>query len=392
MISQFLIQYKAIILFYLAIIVFLVLKRKKLDIQAKFIILYRMKWGLRWMDSTARKFREWIVLLGYIGTGLGFVGMLFIIYILFKNLYMVIAQPSAMSSVSLVLPGVNVPGMGVLPFWYWLIAIFIIAMVHEFSHGVVANAHNIPVKNSGIVFFGPILGAFVEPDERKLQKQTDIAQYSVLAAGSFSNVLLALVALLLLFFATTPLLQTMVEPTGFTFDAYVEGDFPVAQAGIAPGTLITGVNSQPTPDFQKFNEELQFLKAGERVTIQAGAKEYALILGEHPDNPHRGFLGINGITNEVQVKEPYQEGIGNIGYSLLNWLNGLLRWLFLLSFGIGLFNLLPLPIVDGGRMAQVFLHKLRGPEEGEKRYRQISVLLLLVLVLNLIFPLLSGLF
>ena len=176
----FLINYQYIILFYLIIALILFLKRKRLDIQAKFIILYRMKWGLEWMDQFTRKFRQWIILLGYIGVGAGYVGLVVISYTLIKNLYDLIVNPAATSGVSVVLPGVSVPGMGILPFWYWLIAIFIIALVHEFSHGIVARAHQIKVKNTGIVFFGPIMGAFVEPDENTLQKKSDIKQYSIL--------------------------------------------------------------------------------------------------------------------------------------------------------------------------------------------------------------------
>jgi len=56
--------------------------------------------------------------------------MVFIIVILVKNVYDLIITPAATPGVSVVLPGVNVPGIGVLPFWYWLIAIFIIAIVH----------------------------------------------------------------------------------------------------------------------------------------------------------------------------------------------------------------------------------------------------------------------
>src|SRR3989344_8324440 len=153
-IFNFVLNHKVIFLFYLAIIIFLIIKRKNIVTQAKFIILYRMKWGLKWMDKYAKKFREWIVLFGYIGVGAGYVGLIIISFILIKNLYNLIVQPAAVSGVSLVLPGLNVPGMGVLPFWYWLIAIFVIAIVHEFSHGIVARVHNIEVKNTGIVLFG----------------------------------------------------------------------------------------------------------------------------------------------------------------------------------------------------------------------------------------------
>ena len=237
--TSFLWQYKAIVLFYLAIIIFLLLHRKRIDTQGKIILLYRTKWGLKWMEKCSQKWREWIILLGYLGVGVGFIGMAIISVILITNLYNLIVHPAATSGVSLVLPGINVPGLGVLPFWYWLISIFLIAVVHEFSHGIVARVHKVEVKNTGLVFLGPIIGAFVEPHEEKLRKQSDIAQYSVLAAGSFSNILLAIVALVLLNFVFTPLQQTMVEPTGFTFDAYYGEAYPFAQAGIAPGTLIS---------------------------------------------------------------------------------------------------------------------------------------------------------
>ena len=392
MVLEFLLKYKFIILFYLLIIIFLILKRKRLEIQAKIIVLYRMKWGLRWMDKYATKFREWIILLGYIGVGAGYIGLIFISYILVKNLYDLITTPSTVSGVSLVLPGVNVPGLGVLPFWYWIMAIFVIALVHEFSHGIVARAHNIPVKNTGIVFFGPIMGAFVEPDEKKLRKEKEITQYSVYAAGSFSNILLALIAILLLNVLFLPWQQSMVTPEGFTFESYVNESYPFAQAGLAAGTRITGINNMPTPHFQEFAKELSYYKPGDRIRVNTKDKEYSITLAEDPDNPRKSFLGIQEIRNEEEVKEAYSTGLRYWLYYLIDWFTGFLRWLFILSLGIGLFNLLPLPIVDGGRMAQVFLWKVKGMETGEKRYRQIALFFLLLLILNLVYPWISKLF
>ncbi len=63
-------------------------------------------------------------------------------------------------------------------------------VVHEFSHGVVARAHDINVKSSGLAFFGPILGAFVEPDDKELKSKPYKSQLSLFAAGPFSNIIL----------------------------------------------------------------------------------------------------------------------------------------------------------------------------------------------------------
>jgi len=389
---SFILQYKWVFLFYLLLVIFLVIQRKKLTFQSKIIVLYRMKFGLSLIEKISTKFREWIILLGYIGIGVGYVGLFFISYILIKNLYDLIFVPQTVSGVSLVLPGVNVPGMGVLPFDHWLISIFVIALVHEFSHGIVARAHGIPVKNTGLVFLGPIIGAFVEPDEKKMVKETDTKQYSVMAAGPFSNIILALVALLLLNFIFAPLQNNMVEPTGFTFDAYYNESLPFAQAGIKPGTLITGVNGKTVTEFTPFSEELACLKPGDKIKVNTVEKNYSLILAVSPENSQKPFLGITNIHNEVQPKSAYLSGWGKAGYVTVGWISTFLRWLFLLSLGIGLFNLLPLPIVDGGRMMQVSLWKIKGKENGNKWYGRISFLFLLILILTLIFPFVMKLF
>tara|TARA_Y100000034_G_scaffold121274_1_gene165282 strand:+ start:67 stop:1254 length:1188 start_codon:yes stop_codon:yes gene_type:complete len=391
-ILDFILRYKYIFIFYLIVIILLIINRKKLAFQAKIIILYRMKWGLKWMDKYAQKFREWIILLGYIGVGAGYIGLIFISCMLIKNVYDLVATPAVASAASIVYPGMKIPGIGVLSFDYFIIVIFLIAIVHEFSHGIVARAHNIKVKNTGIVLFGPIIGAFVEPDEKKLQKEKDIKQYSVLAAGSFSNILLALIAILLLNFAFMPLQETMTEPHGFTFDDYYGDSSPFSESQINPGTLITGINDQTTTTFQDFNEVLICSTPGEEIIINTPQKNYPIILGTNPDNPKKALIGIQSIHNEVNVKAAYQQGFGKIIYNSLVWVNGFLRWLFLLSLGIGLFNLLPLPIVDGGRMTQVFLHRLRGEKKGENSYRKISLFFLLVLLLNLFYPLLVKMF
>ena len=389
---EFIIKYKFILLFYAVIILFLILNRKKIQTQAKIIFLYRMKWGLKWMDKYSQKFKEWVILLGYIGVGAGLVGLVFISYLLIKNLINLISQPTTASGVSLVLPGVDVPGLGVLPFWYWLIAIFIIAIVHEFAHGIVARAHNVEVKNTGIVLLGPIIGAFVEPNEEQLGKKADIKRYSVLAAGAFANIILAGLVLFLLAVITNPLQQGMVEPTGFTFNQYYSEDFPIAKAGIEKGTLITGINDKQTTDFQQFNEELLCATPGQKIEVSTSEGNYDITLAANPENPEKGFLGIQQIKNEFEVKEAYQSGFGRVSYFLLDWINGFFRWLFILSFGIGLFNLLPLPIVDGGRMAQVFLQRLKGKDKGEKAYRKIGMFFLLLLLVNLLYPLIAKLF
>ena len=207
------------------------------------------------LNRFIKKHREWVILAGYSGVGIGFIGMIMISFELIKNLYKILFVEGATSAVSLVLPGVNVPGLGVLPFWYWLIAIFMIAMIHEFGHGIVARAHGIPVKSSGLVLLGPVIGAFVEPDEQVMSKKSDIVQYSVMAAGPFANILLAVVALLLMM-GVGAMHSEMVEPTGFSFAEYVDGNMAAEQAGLLPNVPIVGVDGVEALKFGTLAENL----------------------------------------------------------------------------------------------------------------------------------------
>ncbi len=387
---NYILKYKVIIIFYILIILFLVWKRKRLDFQAKIIILYRTKFGLKFIERCVQKFREEIILLGYIGVGAGYIGLVFISYLLLKNLYDLITSPAAVSEVSLVLPGINVPGLGVLPFWYWIIAIFVIAIIHEFSHGIVAKAYQVDVENTGFVFLGPIIGAFVEPNEKKLRKQKDIVQYSILAAGSFSNILLGIVLLLFLPYVANPLALAPYEnqisyPVGFSF-TLIDQTLPAAQAGLKDGMTINQFNGETINSFSDFTYQMLQTSPGEKLLIGTDQGEFKVTAGKYPGEEfNHGYVGIQGMKDERRLNSG-MEFWGKVYY----WFKGFFRWLFFLSLGIGMFNLLPLPLVDGGRMTQVYLHKRHGSSKGENWYRRISVFFFLVLILNLVYPLLKG--
>jgi hypothetical protein len=80
-------------------------------------------------------------------------------------------------------------------------------------------------------------------------------------------------------------------------------------------------------------------------------------------------------------------------YSVLEWLNGFqnngrgfLFWLYVLSLGIGLFNLLPLPIVDGGRMLQTALKRAYGEQQGNLFYGKVSLAVFILLIASMLLP------
>lgn len=88
------------------------------------------------------------------------------------------AQPGG----TLLLPGIN------LPFLEGVLALVVVLVVHEGSHAILSRIASIPLLSSGIVLFGIIpIGAFVEPDEKKLSRSPQQKQTRILVAGSTAN-------------------------------------------------------------------------------------------------------------------------------------------------------------------------------------------------------------
>jgi membrane-associated protease RseP (regulator of RpoE activity) len=286
--------------------------------------------------------------------------------------------------ISPALPGVRLPGSQVyIPLIIGWLALFIVMVVHEFSHGIVATAHNIKVKSSGIAFFGPIMGAFVEPDEKKLSASSDVVQYSVYAAGPFSNVLLAIAALAIMLLVMAPAINSITQPVGFSFDEATKG-LPAAMVGIKSGMTFTYVNGIPVTNESLFVETMQASKPNDIITLETSSQKFEVTLAQNPDGSAKGYIGVKGIKTEYQLKPNYSRL--TIPYWLLQKISELFWWVFVLSSGIGIINLLPLGPLDGGRMLQTSLVQVHGKKKGLGVWAKVSIFFLALLLLNIFLP------
>jgi len=118
---------------------------------------------------------------------------LYISYLLLMNLQRFFYAPERASPVVPIIPGVTVR-FASLP-WFFLSAGLII-LIHELSHGVQCVVEGIPLKSSALVFAVLTFGGAVEPDEEALESADSLSQMRVYAAGSFSNLVVGLSALL----------------------------------------------------------------------------------------------------------------------------------------------------------------------------------------------------
>jgi membrane-associated protease RseP (regulator of RpoE activity) len=379
---------------FVLIIAFLIIKnRKKLDFQAMikigkipliYAVLWKTKFGLKFMDKVAEKFREVVKLIGYCFIGFGFFGMIFIsVNIIIMLIQLFISPREASQGVALVLPLTNIPGVGYLSFWHFIIAVFFTVLIHEFAHGIMARAHNVPVKASGLGVFSIILPlfplAFVEPEEKKLEKEKDIVQYSVFSAGPMINVCFAFLVLLLINFAVVPIEDKITHSVGFSFTDLMD-NYSAQENGMEPGMIINNVNGVEVLTYQDFSEEIGTLKPGDNLSLGTLNSTFNIVTKPAPDDLNKGYIGILNIQNERRVNEGYNY-LGGFFF----WIKGLIKWLFFINLAIGLMNLLPLMVTDGGRMLKTAFEKIfRKKELADKLWLFIGIVFISTILIALL--------
>lgn len=388
------VQTVAAIIFLIALTIFVFLKKKSLDTKqiipyVLYFSMYKTKWGLKLMDSLAAKHRKLMIYVGYIGILIGFAGMLLISYGLINNIFILFTKPEATPGVGLVLP-FKAKGVFFVPFFYWIISIFVIAVVHEFAHGVIARANNLKVKSSGFAFLGVVIplipAAFVEPDEKELRKRPHKEQLSVFAAGPFSNIIVAFLFLVIASFVTAPIINAIIEPNGVKIIDYVKngGTFPAENAGIKIGEVVQYINNSPTPYLDNLSMILRSKQPNDIVTIKTDKSFYEIRLAKNPENESLAYIGAY-LEQSTKVNDNIKAAYGEFLPNVLIWLYGLFVILVILNFGIGLFNLVPIGPLDGGRMLQLVLHKFFDKEKGNQIWIYIGMFFLVLIFINITF-------
>src|SRR3989344_7129085 len=337
-----------LVIFYLILFTIFRIFRNKFELQWGIFALYRTKIGLDLMDKIAKKFPRTLNALSYVSVTIGFIGMaITLVFLVIGALSFL--SPVPQPQVAPVLPGVSIAGLPKLSFWHWIISILIAATIHEFMHGVYSRLNNVKIKSSGFAFLGPILAAFVEPDEKILVKKSNLHQIEIFSAGPFSNILLGLVFFFIIGFVTTPIQSNLFESTGIIVNTVMENQ-PAFNAGLKTPFTITEINGKATNDIKSFLEATSNIKPGHKVSLVTLDAPYNIIAGENPDNKSKGFIGISNFDLDTKVKPEIESKYGSFLPAAFSWINMLFFWIFVVSIGIGLFNLLPLGPVDGGRM------------------------------------------
>jgi len=294
----------------------------------------------------------------------GFLMMGFAFWFLINNISTYFVEPTEFAELTLLIPGVTLTSPTSLT--YFLLSIPIVLIIHEGAHGIVATLEKIKIKTGGFAIFIALFAGFVEPDEDEFNNAKKISKLRVIGAGATSNVIFAFALGLILL--TNPLFAIILpepilsyfydSPDGVLVLSIIEGS-GAEQAGMQPNDVITAINGVPvvTPlDFRKVE-----LTPGETVTVTVlrGEQELQLpvVITPSPDDLERGLIGI--MRDNAFSYKPV--------FNFIEWnnpqLSFFLLWLWMISFFIGIINMLPLPILDGGK----FIHSIIVDKISEKR-------------------------
>lgn len=324
------------------------------------------------ISNFSPRFWKWYMNLGIV---VCYVAMVAMTWILLSSLETVFDTPS----VSIVLPGVEMPGSPIyVPFLSGFIALATVLIVHEFSHGIQSTCEKIPIKSIGLLLFAILPGAFVEPDEDELNKASRWSRLRVYGAGSMANMTLALIALLVVAGASYEIPQ-LFDENGIEISRIV-GDSP-SEGILNEGMILQAIDNKVINDSQSYLNIVSSFKPGDNVSVKTDQGTYNVVLGKNPNNESVGFFGIQASKHFV-LKD---QSMGPVPWLLFS-IAELFQWIFTLNLGIGLFNLLPIKPLDGGHMLEILLsYKLN-----ENHYKPIVNSISAVLAMVIIFSLIVG--
>ncbi len=275
-----------------------------------------------------------------------------------------------------VIPGVNIKGS---PFqnipWYGWLVFPILLIVHEMSHGILARLGKIRIKSAGVILAGLLpLGAFVEPDDKKLERAEPEKTLPLFAAGSTANYFTAFTVFVLLSLVVSPLFQ--VTGLNQQFENYLDYPLVVASSNsnIPSGVKIMAINGFKVRTISDIHNITSQLGPGANVTLLTDRGEIRTKLNQE------ARLGVY-LTQEYTRLPVYLSLI----YHFVNFLSLVVFF----NYVVGLMNLLPIVPLDGGLMLREFLWKVFGLDK--KMAFSLTVLVSVIFGIGLLLNLLPVL-
>ncbi|UCG89688.1 MAG: site-2 protease family protein [Candidatus Heimdallarchaeota archaeon] len=257
-----------------------------------------------------------------------------------------------------VIPGITV-SFQTLP--YFIVAIMIGAIAHEFAHGIAARVEDVDLKSTGIFIFLVLFGAFVEPDDEILAQKSRRSKVRIMAAGALANMVVAgIVILILIIPIGFPLLITPLyhsEPNGALIIETIPEE-PASLADMKAGYAIIGINSSTgyakilsASDFREYVNSSVLPNQTLIFHFASGRDPITLETVEREDDETKGYIGIR-TWEYFEPRYFYPSPLVNL---FPYWTLNTLLYIFMINLMLAIMNLLPIPFLDGDKLLTAFL-------------------------------------
>ncbi|MDE1846991.1 MAG: site-2 protease family protein [Candidatus Micrarchaeota archaeon] len=266
-------------------------------------------------------------------------------------------------AISSQIPGIIplIPGI-TLPLAAGIVAIAIMLIVHEFSHGVLARIAKVKVKEVGLLVLGFIpMGAYVEPDEAQMRKLPKEMQNRILVAGVASNILLGVISFALLMLVVGYVLPHFIS-TSLSI-SYLVPNSPAANV-IPVGAQVLYWNNIKITNSSSLLAIQHSEKPLSTVSLVTNKGNYSVI----SNSTGKIGVGLSEITGPIK---------GSIESSAVYFIYIVLSLSLLLNLLAGIVNLLPAPSLDGWQIYNLRI-------KNKRITRVLALLVFLSLLVNVL--------
>ena len=279
--------------------------------------------------------------------------MVYIFYQLGKNLLNLFIKSNEAVSIQPIVP---IPGLGVTfeTFPYLVLALTVVVVSHELSHGIASLVDRIPLKTTGVFFAHLLMGGFVEPDEEKLAKAKNVAKLRVFAAGSYTNAVLGILVVFLLFsFPATISPFYNVVQTGVLIGGAPD-NLPAQLAGLRTGDIVSTINGTTISGIVPLRNYMNKVTPGQVVVIGTQRGEFTVRTQADPSNSTHSLIGISGLTDNTVYNPKFQFMPRSLPTILLH----AEFWMSVVLVSVALINMLPMYPFDGDKFLETTLNVL----------------------------------
>jgi membrane-associated protease RseP (regulator of RpoE activity) len=311
-----------------------------------------------------------------------------------------------------------------LPVGYVLISLIITIVVHEAGHGIVARVYNVKIESTGVVFFFVVpIGAFVNIEQKELEKTPLKYKSSILTAGVLNNMVLAGISLFGLYLVVSSLYPLPVsggEETGVIIDRVNKGSL-AEKIHLTEGSVIQTISGQNVRSIEDLRKLLQS-NLGKTIEMTWAVKNKPVVRGSvtlpSSVNENKGILGVTistmndpkTVLNDYKswfsgtsalrlitpptilaksvpysdlMADRYDSSIFGSSYAILA---NMFFWLWFINFNVAIFNALPIGPLDGGQLYGSFIASRTKQKTAEAISSLVTFIMILVIFMTLVFP------